>query len=666
MFQTLIRHLQKLMVAGALLTTSSMVIVAEPYQTVINNGSPLNRVDIAVLGDGYTAAQMTLYQTQVLSFFQSVFGQEPYREYQRFYNVHRIDVISNQSGADHSDRNPPVFVDTALDAAYNCAGIQRLICVNTTKVFDVINRTLPANHYDVILVIVNDSEYGGSGGTVAVASIDPSAVELILHEVGHSFGLLADEYAGGGPSCNPNIEPSQPNATMQTVRALIKWNYWIDATTPIPTTTTTPALPGLYVGANYCDTGLYRPTYNNKMRNLGVPFEQINTEQHVKRVYSFVSPIDSSLPAGMTVTINSNQSQTFSVTTPQPFTHSLSINWFVDGLPRNSGPSFLHVGGTLPAGNHTVRAVITDTTPFVRNDPQQLLTENRDWTLSIQPAAERIPFDFDGDGKTDVSVFRPSTNYWYILNSSSNFFRAEVFGTTGDLIVPEDYDGDGKTDIAVWRPSTGFWYSIDSSKGAFRYSVFGQNGDIPAPADFDGDGKADVTVYRPSTGIWFSLLSSNNAFSAVQFGLNGDVPVAADYDGDGKADINLYRPSTGVWYRLNSTNNSFYAVQFGLSSDKAVAGDFDGDGKADITVWRPSNGGWYIYRSSNGVVQGTVFGSAGDIPTPADFDGDGKTDVSVFRPSTSIWYRMNSSDNSFGASQFGISTDNPVPSYYIQ
>jgi hypothetical protein len=151
-------------------------------------------VDLIVIGDGYSIGELDKYSSDVESFVQGLFAQEPFNEYQRYFNVHRIDVISNQSGADHPEQNPPVFRDTALDATYNCAGIQRLICVNIAKVNAVLSRSVPPDRREVILVIVNDPEYGGSGRAIAVASINSLVVELVLHELGHSFGLLADEY----------------------------------------------------------------------------------------------------------------------------------------------------------------------------------------------------------------------------------------------------------------------------------------------------------------------------------------------------------------------------------------------------------------------------------------------------------------------------------------
>ncbi len=273
--------------------------------------------------------------------------------------------------------------------------------------------------------------------------------------------------------------------------------------------------------------------------------------------------------------------------------------------------------------------------------------------------------DFDGDGKTDFSVFRPVSDqsFWYINNSSNSSANVRQFGSGGDIPTPEDFDGDGKTDIAVYRPSSGVWYYIKSSDSTTATFAFGSNGDIPAAGDYDGDGKADFTVYRPTTGIWYRTNSSNNAFSAVQFGIAEDIPAPGDFDGDGKYDISVYRPSTGVWYRLNSTNGGFSAVQFGISEDIPVQGDYDGDGRNDLAVYRPSTSVWYILRSSNGSVSILQWGSTGDIPTVGDYDGDFKEDVAVFRPSNGTWYVLRSSTNSFSGIQWGSNGDLPAPRY---
>jgi hypothetical protein len=291
---------------------------------------------------------------------------------------------------------------------------------------------------------------------------------------------------------------------------------------------------------------------------------------------------------------------------------------------------------------------------------------NIDNNISDAPVtAPQIPrnkkADFDGDGKTDLSVFRPNDGVWHVLNSSNGNYSAFGFGISGDIVTPGDFDGDGKTDYAVFRPSTGTWYSY--SRSIFTAKQFGTNGDIPTAADFDGDGKTDVAVYRPTTGVWYILNSFDSrgtSTTVMQFGLNGDNPVAGDYDLDGKADIAVYRPSSGLWYLFQSTQG-FSVVQFGLNGDIPVQDDYDGDGKTDVAVYRPSNGVWYLSRSSLGFTA-FQFGITTDIPTEGDFDGDGKADAAVYRDG--VWYVFFLQSGGFSVNQFGIASDVPVPGGY--
>jgi uncharacterized delta-60 repeat protein len=159
----------------------------------------------------------------------------------------------------------------------------------------------------------------------------------------------------------------------------------------------------------------------------------------------------------------------------------------------------------------------------------------------------RAPFDFDGDGKTDIGITRPlSIMEWWINRSGDGQTTALQFGSSTDKVAPADYTGDGKTDITFWRPSSGEWYVLRSEDNSFFSFPFGTNGDIPAPADFDADGKGDFAVFRPSSATWFIRRSTDGQVTFVGFGANGDIPIASDYDCDGRADVAIYRNNNGV------------------------------------------------------------------------------------------------------------------------
>jgi uncharacterized delta-60 repeat protein len=279
-------------------------------------------------------------------------------------------------------------------------------------------------------------------------------------------------------------------------------------------------------------------------------------------------------------------------------------------------------------------------------------------------AFNNAPFDYDGDSKADVSVFRPSEGNWYVQNSDAGNVTGLHFGLSGDLVAPGDFDGDGKTDISVFRPSEGNWYRLNSRDGSFTGIRFGLTGDKPAVGDFDGDAKDDISVFRPSEGNWYRLNSADGSFFGTHFGVTEDKPAVGDFDGDGKADISLFRPSEGNWYRLNSSDGSFFGTHFGTAEDKPAPADYDGDGKTDISVFRPSAGDWYRLNSSGGSFFGTHFGAINDKPASADFDGDGKADIALFRPSEGNWYMLLSTAG-FSAQHFGAPEDVPTPNSFV-
>ena len=271
-------------------------------------------------------------------------------------------------------------------------------------------------------------------------------------------------------------------------------------------------------------------------------------------------------------------------------------------------------------------------------------------------------FDFNGDGKSDVSTF--NNGRWNIKYSDGNSTAQIVFGTANDKPAPADYDGDNKDDVAVFRD--GVWYIFNSATSTFRSVQFGLPEDLPLPNDFDGDGLADIAVYRPSSGTWYELRSLGNQFYGQQFGLPGDIPQLGDFDGDGIGDLAVFRPSSGFWYFYNSADNLFNGFPFGITTDKPVPADYDGDGKTDVAVFREgAQDYFYILNSSDNTFQATAWGISGDVPVSSDYDGDGKADVSVFRPSVNTWYLLEST-NGYTPVAFGQSGDVPVPSVFYR
>jgi FG-GAP repeat protein/VCBS repeat protein len=301
--------------------------------------------------------------------------------------------------------------------------------------------------------------------------------------------------------------------------------------------------------------------------------------------------------------------------------------------------------------------------------------------------------DFDGDGASDIVVWRPSSGTWYSLSSGSSFAAgvARQWGNSslGDMPFQGEIDGDGLADLIVWRPSDGTWYWVTSGTN-YAYPNAGARqwgnqsmGDVPMLGDVDGDGKSDLIVWRASTGTWYWLTSSSGysyvSGGGIQWGdpSLGDQPVLGDYDGDQKADLGVWRASTGTWYWLTSSSGYSYASAHGIQwgnqglGDKVLTGDIDGDGRTDLILWRPTDGTWYWLTSSSNYAY--AFGDAkqwgnnslGDVPLIGDFDADGRADLGVWRASTGTWYWLTSSSGySYGSAigrQWGApNTDIPM------
>jgi uncharacterized delta-60 repeat protein len=278
----------------------------------------------------------------------------------------------------------------------------------------------------------------------------------------------------------------------------------------------------------------------------------------------------------------------------------------------------------------------------------------------------RRPYDFDGDGLTDRSVYRQdptnaAQSFWDVSISSNNSVHT-FFGLNGDVPVPSDFNDDGKTDLAVFRPGAGAWfYTTDINSADYETVFFGQPGDIPFTNDYDGDSKADFAVFRPSTATWHIRNISDGSIRSVQFGEAKDKPLTGDFDGDSKADLAVWRSSDAAFYVLKSSDGQVLTRQLGTSADIPVTSDFDGDAKTDFGIFDPGTGRWSYYKSLTGELINIDHGASGDIPVPGDYDGDGKNDVAVFRPSAMTWLVKRSNNGIIDTDVFGQPMDIPLP-----
>ena len=241
----------------------------------------------------------------------------------------------------------------------------------------------------------------------------------------------------------------------------------------------------------------------------------------------------------------------------------------------------------------------------------KFLSANGFVSSAISLNSSLLSGDVLGEGVEQLVTY--NAGIWAI-QSRSGALQNRVWGVAGDIPVVADYNGDGVSEISVFRPSDGTWWILYQD-AVFQFGVmipWGIAGDIPTPIDTDGDGASEIAVFRPEGGMWFVL---GQPVQSIQFGLPGDVPMAADYNGDGREEVAVWRPADGNWF-IRQAGKSPIVIQWGLSGDMPVHGDYVGDGRTDFSVFRPTEGNWYIQSRDvfSPSIYATSFGRAGDIP----------------------------------------------------
>lgn len=383
--------------ASALLFNASQLRGA--YQTIIETGPNQNRVDLVFLGDGYTAADIAdgTYAAHIDGVLDYVFNytEDPFPRYRNFFNVYRIDVISNESGSDV----PPegIYRDTALDGSYYFnGGPERLLYLSESKTTGAIMSELSAGApfalNEMRLVTVNETRYGGGGGQYAVfAGGNSKAYDLALHETGHAFGRLADEYYYSDGRYYPGSEPVQANVTTVSDPGAVKWSNWIGYVDPDH-----PDIGpiGVYEGAKFYEYGLYRPSENSKMRSLGTPFNAVSREQLILQFYKYVDPLDDWL-TNDAEPVNGDDLWV-KVVDPDV----IDVRWLVDDIPLAgaTGQTLRLSDYGFGPGDYQVEALAYDNLigDWIRRDLDSV-RQSVSWNVHIAPI-ERLMGDASLDG----------------------------------------------------------------------------------------------------------------------------------------------------------------------------------------------------------------------------------------------------------------------------
>lgn len=406
------------------------------FDTVVHTGSSSNRVDLVFLGDGYTQDQIeTVYAPQVDSVLSYIFDgrQDPYPRYRNFFNVHRINVISAETGADVPDDG--IYVDTVLDARYGSYPMQRLLQITPWKATTVVDDTLAGTQItaDMRMVTVNSSLYGGSGGSYAVfAGGNSYAGELALHESGHSFAGLADEYGGGGTYSG--YEPGEPNVTADP--NVSKWSAWVGYDDP--DNSLSPV--GAYEGARYYNYGIYRPTDTSKMRSLGQPFNAVSREEIIHTIYSHVNPLDDwagnvTGDSGDKVTLSQTGRLWVDVVDEDVF----DIRWSVNGeqVATNVTELDLFALGCGP-GTWQVLAEVEDPTDWVRTE-RELLEDSLAFEVTLDRGAGDVNRDLEVNF-ADLAALRLQFGRQVTPYTSADF-TGDGWVTADDLAMVKAYYG---------------------------------------------------------------------------------------------------------------------------------------------------------------------------------------------------------------------------------
>lgn len=425
--------------------SSGLSVFGQEVFTVLTNGPSANRINIVVLSEGYTAAELPTFRADAAASVEAMVSQPPFSLYRHMFNGYGIAVASNESGSDHPSRG--VYKDTYFNSSFDSFGTTRLVTIppnnfnysssyGTWKVTTLLNRFVP--EWDIVMILVNDPEYGGSGGSYLVVSKHDSSAEIARHEMGHAFAGLGDEYSTAYPGY-PAVE--EPNTTRETDRTKIKWRNWFKSSTPTPTPQSGEyaSVVGLFEGAHYNTTGWYRPKLECKMKSLNQPYCEVCAEALVTTAYSRINAAGDAYPATNAVVAAATGASLSLSVDPLVPSATRTVQWSLNSvsLAGETNVNLSIPASALVAGTNFLRCIVRDTTSLVKTDPSNRLQGIVEWRVTVAgPSLVMDPPVWLGGGRLALKV-------------SGYAPKGVVLQTTGDFTHWTDLSVHGPIDGAM-------------------------------------------------------------------------------------------------------------------------------------------------------------------------------------------------------------------------
>ncbi|MFW8591366.1 M64 family metallopeptidase [Glaciecola sp. 2405UD65-10] len=337
-------------------------------------------VHLLILGDGYQETELSTYEADAFKFIDILYSDPDISEHLSVWNVHVVNMPSNDSGID--DTYNTDTADTVFNSGYNCQNIQRLICANTSTVFATLADEYP--WAGEVVLIVNSEQYGGSGGAISI--YNRTSPEIALHEMGHSFASLADEYVDSqlaDDRAQSYVQGRYANVSNSNDPLDAPWAHWIDDLENYPSAAGETGV-GVFEGSYYNATGFYRPQYDSRMRSNNANFGPVNAEQWLLNTYAGAGgAINEVSPESATINLTSGESISLSAV-PTFNVHVQNISWFLNGDALNNEAGNESISLTLAQGTHSVVVSLNDATGKIRtSDYSYIHEESFEWTITV-------------------------------------------------------------------------------------------------------------------------------------------------------------------------------------------------------------------------------------------------------------------------------------------